>query len=301
MCSGQTPRFAYGRGSTERGAAVARAIPSGTAVVQSDYSPLTWTNPGSIPGEVAPTVPHVGIAPDDASDGRAFPGISHLSRPSIPAVLHTHLISEPRSLVYTCPKAPIRLSCSVFGLACRGDEALGTCVFVALIALLLMTCTEFVRTVAETCWAVAPRSEASRRGGVCGVTRGKLELGREKGGRWVREYIRGCCEDTLPPSPPPPHTQRSPSGHRDGETRLRSTQVGEALTSAEWRSEVSMEQRRNARAGGKLEIPEKTHRPAASIAKIPTCENPEATPPGIELVSPRWQLSSTLAAGPPRP
>ncbi|KAJ8885411.1 hypothetical protein PR048_011608 [Dryococelus australis] len=38
----------------------------------------------------------------------------------------------------------------------------------------------------------------------------------------------------------------------------------------------------------KQEIPEKTRRPAASTSTIPTCENPEATSPGIKPGSPRW-------------
>ncbi|KAJ8865949.1 hypothetical protein PR048_033472 [Dryococelus australis] len=55
----------------------------------------------------------------------------------------------------------------------------------------------------------------------------------------------------------------------------------------------------------KLEIPEKTRRPAASSGTIPTCENPGgrrgggATHSGIELGSP-WEVSS-LTTTPPRP
>ncbi|KAJ8871643.1 hypothetical protein PR048_027970 [Dryococelus australis] len=54
------------------------------------------------------------------------------------------------------------------------------------------------------------------------------------------------------------------------------------------------------RGWGKREIPEKTRRPATSSGTIPTCENPGATPPGIEPGSPRWEASS-LATTPPRP
>ncbi|KAJ8881594.1 hypothetical protein PR048_018079 [Dryococelus australis] len=44
------------------------------------------------------------------------------------------------------------------------------------------------------------------------------------------------------------------------------------------------------RAGrGKQEIPEKTHRPAASSGTILTCKNPGIAPPGIEPGSPRWE------------
>ncbi|KAJ8881247.1 hypothetical protein PR048_017723 [Dryococelus australis] len=61
-------------------------------------------------------------------------------------------------------------------------------------------------------------------------------------------------------------------------------------------SNVSTEQLRNARAG-KREIAEKTRRPAASSGAIPICENPRATPPGIEPGSPmRETNSSTLHA-----
>ncbi|KAJ8878407.1 hypothetical protein PR048_018985 [Dryococelus australis] len=63
--------------------------------------------------------------------------------------------------------------------------------------------------------------------------------------------------------------------------------------------EVSAEQRRNARAGGR-DIPEKTRRPAVSSGTIPTCENPRVTPPGIEFGLPCWEASS-LTIKPPRP
>ncbi|KAJ8897248.1 hypothetical protein PR048_002594 [Dryococelus australis] len=40
---------------------------------------------------------------------------------------------------------------------------------------------------------------------------------------------------------------------------------------------------------GKREIPEETRKPAALSGTIPTCENPGATPPGIEVDSSRWE------------
>ncbi|KAJ8872212.1 hypothetical protein PR048_025814 [Dryococelus australis] len=43
---------------------------------------------------------------------------------------------------------------------------------------------------------------------------------------------------------------------------------------------------------GKREIPEKTRRRAASSGMISTCENPGATPAGIESNSPRWEVRS---------
>ncbi|KAJ8875014.1 hypothetical protein PR048_022904 [Dryococelus australis] len=46
---------------------------------------------------------------------------------------------------------------------------------------------------------------------------------------------------------------------------------------------------------GKREIPEKTHRPAASSGTISTCENPEVSRPGIEPGSPWWEASSLTA------
>ncbi|KAJ8875432.1 hypothetical protein PR048_023327 [Dryococelus australis] len=51
---------------------------------------------------------------------------------------------------------------------------------------------------------------------------------------------------------------------------------------------------------GKLEIAEETHRLVAWSSMITTCENPGATPPGIELSSPRWEASS-LTTKPPQP
>ncbi|KAJ8890643.1 hypothetical protein PR048_010152 [Dryococelus australis] len=50
---------------------------------------------------------------------------------------------------------------------------------------------------------------------------------------------------------------------------------------------------------GKREIAEKTRRPAASSCTTPKCENPGATPTGIEPGSPRWEASS-LTTTPPR-
>ncbi|KAJ8867487.1 hypothetical protein PR048_031289 [Dryococelus australis] len=51
---------------------------------------------------------------------------------------------------------------------------------------------------------------------------------------------------------------------------------------------------------GKPEYPEKTRRPAASSSTIPTCENPDVNPPGIEPGSPCWEASA-LATAPPLP
>ncbi|KAJ8892252.1 hypothetical protein PR048_004832 [Dryococelus australis] len=59
------------------------------------------------------------------------------------------------------------------------------------------------------------------------------------------------------------------------------------------RDTVDTEQHRNARAG-EFEIPEKTFRTAASSGTIPTCENPGATPLGIEPGLP-WCEASSLA------
>ncbi|KAJ8891644.1 hypothetical protein PR048_004172 [Dryococelus australis] len=47
----------------------------------------------------------------------------------------------------------------------------------------------------------------------------------------------------------------------------------------------------DSKGGGKREIPEKTRRPVASSGTIPTCDNLEATPPGIEPGTP-WEASS---------
>ncbi|KAJ8889513.1 hypothetical protein PR048_009012 [Dryococelus australis] len=54
------------------------------------------------------------------------------------------------------------------------------------------------------------------------------------------------------------------------------------------------------KSGGKLEIPEKTHRPAALSGTCPTCENSGVARPGIEPCSPLWE-ASRLTAQPPRP
>ncbi|KAJ8871224.1 hypothetical protein PR048_027530 [Dryococelus australis] len=52
------------------------------------------------------------------------------------------------------------------------------------------------------------------------------------------------------------------------------------------------------RGWGKLEIPEKTQLPAASSGTIPTCENPGATPLGIDPGSLRWEVRSLTATSP---
>ncbi|KAJ8870266.1 hypothetical protein PR048_029287 [Dryococelus australis] len=56
--------------------------------------------PGYIPGVFDPGSSRVGIAPDDATGRWVFSGISRFSRPSIPALLHTHL-TLPSSAVKT--------------------------------------------------------------------------------------------------------------------------------------------------------------------------------------------------------
>ncbi|KAJ8898557.1 hypothetical protein PR048_003917 [Dryococelus australis] len=59
----------------------------------------------------------------------------------------------------------------------------------------------------------------------------------------------------------------------------------------EWENGVAPE----CKGGGKREIPEKTCRSATSSDKIPTCENPGVTRPGIELGSPWWEASMPTA------
>ncbi|KAJ8896118.1 hypothetical protein PR048_001460 [Dryococelus australis] len=54
--------------------------------------------PGSIPGGVAPRFSHLGIVLDDAAGRWGFSEISRLSRPFIPALLHTHVASPSASL-----------------------------------------------------------------------------------------------------------------------------------------------------------------------------------------------------------
>ncbi|KAJ8881690.1 hypothetical protein PR048_018176 [Dryococelus australis] len=60
-------------------------------------------------------------------------------------------------------------------------------------------------------------------------------------------------------------------------------------------SEVIVEQREN-KGEGKPEIPEKSHRPAASSGTIPTCENSWARPPEIEPCSPRGRRQLDITA-----
>ncbi|KAJ8880399.1 hypothetical protein PR048_016868 [Dryococelus australis] len=71
----------------------------------------------------------------------------------------------------------------------------------------------------------------------------------------------------------------------------------EVLRADEGESDAGMQGR------GKREIPEKTCRPAASSGTIPTCEDPEAAPPGNEPGSPWWEASRPILvnASAPRP
>ncbi|KAJ8870843.1 hypothetical protein PR048_027144 [Dryococelus australis] len=57
------------------------------------------------------------------------------------------------------------------------------------------------------------------------------------------------------------------------------------------RTELSKKQRGMQRRGER-DIPEKTRRPAASPATIPTCEDPEATASGNEPGSPWWEIET---------
>ncbi|KAJ8875799.1 hypothetical protein PR048_023700 [Dryococelus australis] len=73
------------------------------------------------------------------------------------------------------------------------------------------------------------------------------------------------------------------------------------LNVVEWRDLGSSYRREPVcNGGGKREIPEKTHRPAASFGTIPTCENPGVARSAIEAGSPVWEAIS-LSAHPPRP
>ncbi|KAJ8887568.1 hypothetical protein PR048_013784 [Dryococelus australis] len=54
--------------------------------------------PGSIPGGFAPRFSQVGIVPDDVTGRQVFSDISRFPRPSIPALIHTHLASPSSAL-----------------------------------------------------------------------------------------------------------------------------------------------------------------------------------------------------------
>ncbi|KAJ8875984.1 hypothetical protein PR048_023892 [Dryococelus australis] len=73
--------------------------------------------------------------------------------------------------------------------------------------------------------------------------------------------------------------QTHPPSHSTKEMNPRSTPPAKPM---------SMEQRRNARAG-ETEVPQKNCRPATSSGTIPTRDNPGATPPGIEPGSAWWE------------
>ncbi|KAJ8894548.1 hypothetical protein PR048_007205 [Dryococelus australis] len=60
------------------------------------------------------------------------------------------------------------------------------------------------------------------------------------------------------------------------------SETASVLTADEGGNEGSMQQRRNARAGYKREIPEKTRRPTTSSDTFPTCRKYRSYPPGTE-------------------
>ncbi|KAJ8877761.1 hypothetical protein PR048_022216 [Dryococelus australis] len=83
------------------------------------------------------------------------------------------------------------------------------------------------------------------------------------------------------------------------ESRCSFISVYRLFTAKPTRVKQGMEQRRNEKSGGGglggWEIPEKTHRSAASSGTIPTCENPAVTPPPrqeSEPSSPWWEAGS---------
>ncbi|KAJ8866426.1 hypothetical protein PR048_032269 [Dryococelus australis] len=89
------------------------AFTTGSAIVSHQGEP------GSIPGGVAPPPPkfsRLGIVQDDTSGRRSFSGISRCSRPFIPALLHTHLVSPSATLKISLlkrrpnPCTPLNLS-----------------------------------------------------------------------------------------------------------------------------------------------------------------------------------------------
>ncbi|KAJ8885277.1 hypothetical protein PR048_011474 [Dryococelus australis] len=68
------------------------------AVQWPDYSPLTKANKVRFPAGLLPDNSHVGIVQYDAAGGQVFLGMSRFPRPSIPVLLHTHLVSPSSSL-----------------------------------------------------------------------------------------------------------------------------------------------------------------------------------------------------------
>ncbi|KAJ8866582.1 hypothetical protein PR048_032441 [Dryococelus australis] len=87
------------------------------------------------------------------------------------------------------------------------------------------------------------------------------------------------------------HDRRSP--YQRGNSPVRwSGEIWAALNIEVLRADESAVTKAGIQVRGKWEIPEKTRRPAASYGTIPTCENPRATPPGIEPGSPGWEMSS---------
>ncbi|KAJ8867748.1 hypothetical protein PR048_031551 [Dryococelus australis] len=93
--------------------------PSGTAgaavVWWSDYPPPTKANRVRLLEESLPGCSHAGIAPDDVAGRRVFPGISRLSRPRIPMLLHTHIASPAlalNTLMLSYKKLPQSAECA---------------------------------------------------------------------------------------------------------------------------------------------------------------------------------------------
>ncbi|KAJ8867893.1 hypothetical protein PR048_031698 [Dryococelus australis] len=82
-----------------------------------DCSPPTKVNSVSNPLPGHSGFSHVGIVPDDAAGRRVFSGISRFSRPFIPSLLHSHLISHSSalktSLLRAAPFSQLNLFCDL--------------------------------------------------------------------------------------------------------------------------------------------------------------------------------------------
>ncbi|KAJ8895235.1 hypothetical protein PR048_000560 [Dryococelus australis] len=293
----------------------------GRGVVATKQLTSYLGEPISIPGEVAPGYLHVRTVPDDASGRRVFSEIFSFPLPRIPAALHR--LSRPQrpdnwreNGNCLCLKPYVEPTSIALRMSSLGNCQSLPHVQPPSAAGLLTVKGEFLICVSR------PAAEiGTKLGGPLnkeGLTsRPTLKITF----RWkcrksctandLREELanKEDAADLAISLNCVPSAWRRAYKTWDGRaktpqrtislrTRVRLSEAKKNGLSTPMRvTEVSMEQRRNERAGGG-EIPVKTRRPAASSGTIPKDVNPGETRPEISHSSPLWEASS-LTAQPP--
>ncbi|KAJ8889275.1 hypothetical protein PR048_008773 [Dryococelus australis] len=253
--------------------------------------------PGSIPGRVT-GFSQVGIVSDDAVGRRVFSGISRFPAPSFRrrSIITLNTLTGSRDLA-------VKSRPNLF------SHRLDTC------ETIIRTCTEICFRFSNNKIIVSPLKVPSVH------AEGREQLGagtRHAGSAWLRAcVVAGAVGECGDPG-------RVGGWVRDLDTQVRepSCRAGSDVTASHVRagsvdsdlashhcsivSSLSLTLTRSEYLAapeckaGKREIPEETHRQAASSRTIPNSENSGATSPRIEPIYPLWE-ASTLAGALPQP